>query len=203
MSPETEIPQVKEPDLPVDQRRIDDEGEERKDIKEWSLELLLKHLRTILSTFVVIALFVAFIVSNSLTGFVCTIIATNIVEKKYRKHEGINTTNQFTGPLYVIGEGDYSMKSVDDKPVYLRMDIILELDSRKVIDEARENDSRMRSIIREIVTNKNIDEFSARTGMQHARRLMLEAINKILTRGKITNIYFTDYRFIWNNTITE
>lgn len=189
--------QKNQPDNP-DSELDEGEGDAGKvGIIQWSLNLILNHIRGILSTIIIGILFIAFVVSNTVTGTMCIIITRKIVEAKYRKQEGFNTINKYTGPLYYHGKSDYSMKSDTDEPVYLRIDATFELDSTYVIDEVREKDARIKSIVREILTNKRINEFSARTGMQHARRLMLESVNKILTAGKITNIYFTDYRFIW------
>ncbi|MDX9703454.1 MAG: flagellar basal body-associated FliL family protein [Candidatus Auribacterota bacterium] len=177
-----------------------DESQDSEDsggITKWSVDFILKHIRAILSTVVIGLLFVLFVVSNTVTGTICIVITKKILEAKYQKVEGFSPTNRYTNPLYYLGKGDYSMKSDSGVPVYLRLDATFELDSRNVIDEVREKDARLKSIVREIFTNKRISDFNSKTGMQHARRLMLESINKILVSGKITNIYFTDYRFLW------
>lgn len=199
MPAETEKELKKRPDNPNLDRLDDDadDGQEQKvDIAQLSIDFFVSHIKGILSTVILLLVIGILIVSNFVTMTLSVMATKKLIETKYQKREGIKTTNQYTGPLYYLHGGDYSMYS-GTTPVYLRMHATIELDNRSVVDEVREKSSRIESIVREIVTNQQITDFSSRTGMQHARRLMLESINKILTSGKIADIYFTDYRFIW------
>ena len=85
--------------------------------------------------------------------------------------------NQLLGPVFLFGSSDY-MVEFNDEPIYLRINLDFQLENLAMLDEVREKSPRIHNIVREVITNKSVNEFKARAGMQTARRLMLESINR-------------------------
>jgi len=147
---------------------------------------------------VIVFLLFVLILTNIISIAVTFILTRFILEKKYLHKEGITVATKYIGPIIQFNSDIYNLESKGD-PVYLRIKVCLEMESNKMIDEVRENIPRIQNTINEIITNKPVDEFNSLSGIQCARRLMLESINKILVSGHIVDVYFLEYRIEKSN----
>ena len=76
---------------------------------------------------------------------------------------------------------------------YLRMTIDLEMDSEELESEVKKRLPQVRDSILTILPTKRFDDISSAKGKTALRDQMLERINGLLTRGKVTNIYFKEF----------
>ena len=76
---------------------------------------------------------------------------------------------------------------------YLRMTIDLELDSEELESEVKKRLPQVRDSILTILPTKRFDDISSAKGKTALRDQMLERINGLLARGKVTNIYFKEF----------
>jgi flagellar FliL protein len=76
---------------------------------------------------------------------------------------------------------------------YLRMTIDLELDSEELESEVNKRLPQVRDSILTILPTKRFDDISSAKGKTALRDQMLERINGLLTRGRVTNIYFKEF----------
>ena len=76
---------------------------------------------------------------------------------------------------------------------YLRMTIDLELDSEELESEVKKRLPQVRDSVLTILPAKRFDDISSAKGKTALRDQMLERINGLLTRGKVTNIYFKEF----------
>ena len=76
---------------------------------------------------------------------------------------------------------------------YLRMTIDLELDSEELEGEVKKRLPQVRDSVLTILPTKRFDDISSAKGKTALRDQMLERINGLLTRGKVTNIYFKEF----------
>jgi flagellar FliL protein len=76
---------------------------------------------------------------------------------------------------------------------YLRMTIDLELDSEELESEVKKRLPQVRDSILTILPTKRFDDISSAKGKTALRDQMLERINGLMARGKVTNIYFKEF----------
>ena len=184
----------KNDELEEEQEQTQTQGDEGNFFKD--------NIKVILSAGLIFVIAVLLVMSNMLTGYITFLVTRQAVRKSFIESKNDIELNQMLGPLYLFGSKDY-MVEFNDEPVYLRLNLNFELENILMLDEVREKAPRIQNIVREIITNKSVDEFKSRAGMQTARRLMLESINRILTKGKIQDIFFLDYRFLKSEYIEE
>jgi len=65
-----------------------------------------------------------------------------------------------------------------------------------VADEIDKRKAQIRDIIIILLSSKTYEEVSSREGKDHLRNEIKDTINSFLTKGKITNVFFTE--FIYN-----
>ena len=76
---------------------------------------------------------------------------------------------------------------------YLRITIDLELDSEELESEVKKRLPQVRDSILTILPTKRFDDISSAKGKTTLRDQMLERINGLVVRGKVTNIYFKEF----------
>ena len=76
---------------------------------------------------------------------------------------------------------------------YLRMTIDLELDREELESEVNKRLPQVRDSILTILPTKRFEDISSTKGKTALRDQMLERINGLLARGRVTNIYFKEF----------
>ena len=76
---------------------------------------------------------------------------------------------------------------------YLRITIDLELDSEELESEVKKRLPQVRDSILTILPTKRFADISSAKGKTTLRDQMLERINDLVVRGKVTNIYFKEF----------
>ncbi len=96
------------------------------------------------------------------------------------------------GPIFSL---DTFIVNLADKggKRYLRMTIDLELDSEELESEVKKRLPQVRDSILTILPTKRFDDISSAKGKTALRDQMLERINGLVVRGKVTNIYFKEF----------
>mgnify|MGYP001819653896 FL=1 len=94
-----------------------------------------------------------------------------------------------------IGSLDTFIVNLADKggKRYLRRTIELELDSEELESEVKKRLPQVRDSILTILPTKRFDDISSAKGKTALRDQMLERINGLMARGKVTNIYFKEF----------
>lgn len=77
-----------------------------------------------------------------------------------------------------------------------KVNIELELKGENVAEEIEKRKAQIRDIIIITLSSKTYDEVSTREGKDNLRNEVKDTINNFLTKGKISNVYFTE--FIYN-----
>jgi flagellar FliL protein len=100
--------------------------------------------------------------------------------------------DKLLGPIYSL---DTFIVNLADKggKRYLRMTIDLEMDSEELESEVKKRLPQVRDSVLTILPTKRFDDISSAKGKTALRDQMLERINGLLTRGKVTNIYFKEF----------
>jgi len=100
--------------------------------------------------------------------------------------------DKLLGPIYSL---DTFIVNLADKggKRYLRMTIDLELDNEELESEVKKRLPQVRDSILTILPTKRFDDISSAKGKTALRDQMLERINGLLARGRVTNIYFKEF----------
>ncbi len=100
--------------------------------------------------------------------------------------------DKLLGPIFAL---DTFIVNLADKggKRYLRMTIDLELDSEEVESEVNKRLPQVRDSILTILPTKRFEDISSGKGKTALRDQMLERINGLLTRGRVTTIYFKEF----------
>ena len=96
------------------------------------------------------------------------------------------------GPIFPL---DTFIVNLADKggKRYLRVNIDLELDSEELESEIAKRLPQVRDSILTILPTKHFEDISSAKGKTTLRDQLLERINGLLARGRITNIYFKEF----------
>lgn len=96
------------------------------------------------------------------------------------------------GPLVDINEFVVNIISGDENH-YIKTSLTLELSSPEASDEVNLRMPQMRDAIILILGNKDYRELQDMQGKKQLKAELLSRINSILTSGKVTSIFFTDF----------
>lgn len=77
-----------------------------------------------------------------------------------------------------------------------KVDLQLELEGDGTAEEIEKRKAQIRDIIIILLSGKTYDEVSTREGKEQLRNEIKDTVNAFLTKGKILNVFFTD--FIYN-----
>lgn len=78
-----------------------------------------------------------------------------------------------------------------------KVNMELELSNDQVQDEIEKRKAQVRDIIIIILSSKTYEEIAEKGGKDQLKEEVKETVNGFLTKGKISNVYFTE--FIYNN----
>jgi flagellar protein FliL len=78
-----------------------------------------------------------------------------------------------------------------------KVNMELEIDSDAVQDEIEKRKAQIRDIIIIILSSKTYEEIAERGGKDQLKEEVKDTVNGFLTKGKISNVYFTE--FLYNN----
>ena len=183
--------------MPEDMENIE-ENEDQKEGEEKEPEqksAFVENLKNILMIVLVVLALGTLVVSNIVTASMAFSLGKIKMQKIFYEENGIIPAGKFRGPLYHLREENYSV-GFKNRPLFLQVETFLVLENSRMLDEVREKTTKIKNILVEIFTNYPVEKFKSISGMQTARRMMLESINKILDDGRIKDVHFVRYRFV-------
>lgn len=77
----------------------------------------------------------------------------------------------------------------------VKVNMELELDGDKVAEEIEKRKPQIRDIIIITLSSKTFEELSTREGKENLRLEIKDTINNFLTKGKIKNVFFTEFLY--------
>jgi flagellar FliL protein len=97
------------------------------------------------------------------------------------------------GPLVEVQEFIINILDNDENTRYLKAAMTLEVDSEETVTEVTARMPQIRDTILLLMGNKTFDELRDLQGKLQLRAEMLRSINKVLSSGKVNNIFFTEF----------
>lgn len=76
---------------------------------------------------------------------------------------------------------------------YLKVDVVLELDSPKLVKEVESRLPQIQDLLISITSTKTLEDVSTTSGRNMLRQEIVDKINSLLATGQISNVYFTEF----------
>ena len=96
------------------------------------------------------------------------------------------------GPLYTLDTMIVNLADHGGKR-YLRVTMALELSDGDAVTSIENRLPQVRDAILMILPAKNYDDVSTTDGKVALRKEVMEKINSLITKGRVNNIYFTEF----------
>ena len=80
-----------------------------------------------------------------------------------------------------------------ENPRYLKVIMQLELGSEELKPELEKNMPQVRDEIIMLLSSKSFDDLSTSPGKRSLKRSIIECVNRHLTTGRVSNVYFSDF----------
>ncbi|MDX2455002.1 flagellar basal body-associated protein FliL [Desulfosarcina sp.] len=96
------------------------------------------------------------------------------------------------GPLYPLNTMIVNL-SDDGGKRYLRVTMALELSDPESVDTIESRLPQIRDAVLMILPTKTYDDVSTTDGKIALRNQIMEKINTLMTKGRVNNIYFTEF----------
>lgn len=192
----TEENEKNEDELEENEEQVAESPDEADSVVTLS-DFLQTPLKYVLGPVILVSFIGVLFISNITTNILVYKFTKERIEKKYMKGSHIVPAGKYRGPLLHIEKKHYMLK-FKDTPIYLEMELYLEFESENMMREVWEKTANIEHIVNKIITNKPADYFKTTSGMQRARRLLLEATNRSLEVGRFVDLYFTEFRFVPN-----
>lgn len=107
------------------------------------------------------------------------------------KLDNTRTLNEI-GTLYPLDTFTVNLKSNTDRR-YLKVTMSLELEGENLSVELDAKSAVLRDRIIRILTSKTLEEISSKKGKEKVSQQIMDALNAMLSKGKIKGIYFTEF----------
>lgn len=94
------------------------------------------------------------------------------------------------GPTSEIGQ---FMVNLAGGRRFIKVNMVFEVSNQKVIEEISQRTPQIRDTIISILRTKEYDTINSSGGSRRLRTEIMNTINKKLLKGKVTNVFFTEF----------
>ncbi|HKM43275.1 MAG TPA: flagellar basal body-associated FliL family protein [Limnochordia bacterium] len=105
---------------------------------------------------------------------------------------GETTTRRAMGPTYDVGEFTLNLTSITNQLRFIRTSVVLEASDSKAITELEGRAPQIRDQLITLLRVRTIDELSSHDGMEVLRFDIIKAMNALLSKGEVTDVFFID-----------
>ncbi len=96
------------------------------------------------------------------------------------------------GPTFGLGEFTLNLLSSPSQRRYIRTEIVLEGSNKKVIGELEKRVPQIRDEVITIIRSRTAEDLSSLAGMESLRLDILKAMNALVSKGEVTDVFFID-----------
>ena len=83
--------------------------------------------------------------------------------------------------------------NLSDGQQYIKVNITFEVNNEKVVEEVTNRKPQIRDTIISILRTKKYKEITSNKGTRELRTEIMNNVNRVLVKGKITNVFFTEF----------
>ena len=76
---------------------------------------------------------------------------------------------------------------------YARLGVVIEADRQAVVEELRRREPQVRDTIISVIRSKRLEDLASSSGTETVRREMVQALQRLASKGRVVNVYFTDF----------
>lgn len=99
------------------------------------------------------------------------------------------------GPTFDVGEFTLNLASTTNQMRFIRAQIVLEGSNNKVISDLEARNPQIRDQLIRLLRSRTVEELNSADGMERLRVDILQAMNSLVTRGEVTDVFFIDLIF--------
>jgi flagellar FliL protein len=148
---------------------------------------------------ITVVILLIFIVISAAAGAVyyLTQESTTPIEKN-QEQTTLKTNNQDEtlsqiGPLYPLAPITVNLRNQNDKDIYLKITLSLELNNKLLANELDAKNAVIRDKIILILSSKTVDDLSSTMGKAEVCNTIKDTLNAMLTDGKIRHVYIVNF----------
>lgn len=98
------------------------------------------------------------------------------------------------GPTWEIGEFVVNLAPDPGMMVrYARVRVVVEGTRQEVVDQLRRREPQVRDLIISHLRTKRVEDLATREGLEQVCRELAQSLNRLVAKGEVANVYFTDF----------
>ena len=101
-------------------------------------------------------------------------------------------TKRPMGPTYDVGEFTLNLTSTTNQMRFIRTQIVLEASDAKAVADLEARAPQIRDQLITLLRSRTLDELSSEAGMELLRLDIIKAMNVLVSRGEVTDVFFID-----------
>lgn len=136
---------------------------------------------------VAIALLIVATVGSAFATYLIFGRASTAVEQS-----GETTAKRAMGPTYDVGKFTLNLTSTTNQMRFIRTQIVLEASDTKAVSELEGRAPQIRDQLITLLRSRTIEELSSEGGMELLRFDIIKAMNGLVSRGEVTDVFFID-----------
>ncbi|PRX33665.1 flagellar FliL protein [Orenia metallireducens] len=135
---------------------------------------------------IVLAIFISVLLASGASYFIFTKFAVGANNNRAQ----VDSTSKELGTTTPIGQ---FLVNLADGRRFIKVNIVLEVSNDKVVTELTERQPQVRDAIITILRAKDNNQINSNEGVRKLRTEIMNKINQNLIKGKVTNVFFTDF----------
>jgi len=136
---------------------------------------------------IILAIFISVLLASGASYFMFTKFALG---NNTNNRAQTDNTSKELGTTTPIGQ---FLVNLADGRRFIKVNIVLEVSNDKVVAELTERQPQIRDAIITILRGKDYNQINSNEGVRKLRTEIMNKINQNLIKGKVTNVFFTDF----------
>jgi flagellar FliL protein len=98
------------------------------------------------------------------------------------------------GPTHDLGSFTVNLAG-SESGGFVKAGVVLELSSVEMVEEVTARDPQIKDVVINALGERGMSEISSPEGRSAVKKQILNAVNKFLHKGKVSNVFFTEFVF--------
>jgi flagellar FliL protein len=108
--------------------------------------------------------------------------------------EGAGTEAARFGPTHEVGNFTVNLADPGER-VFVKAGVSVELSNSEAGVELASRDPQVKDIVISVLSSRNMGDVSSYEGKEALKKELTEKINRLLTKGKVRSVFFTEFVF--------
>lgn len=98
------------------------------------------------------------------------------------------------GPTYAVGNFTVNLSDEGDR-LYVKAGVAVEASSQEVVAELTARDPQLKDIVIAVLSSRTMADIASAEGKESVKREIRDAMNRLLAKGKVRGVFFTEFVF--------